>query len=223
MAEISCKQNDVESYPVWGVLNFSMWYFMPERIGGGKPYIQKFKGAWVMHNKAAIKAAAAKYRMPAELLAGVCWIEVGGDPNVVDGVAFTVRSFDWSGPPVIDKMTITKHPALTSFGAVSMQLRTAAETMGLDAKKMTADQLKSLANCLQQDAYNIDLVAMHLRQIIDHDGLQKAPPSLDPEAVKVAGARYNRGLGLSLDAIKKNTKYGNFIAHNWSVFATLLQ
>lgn len=36
--------------------------------------------------------------MPPELIAGVGWIEVAGDPNFIDRVAFEVRSFDWSGP-----------------------------------------------------------------------------------------------------------------------------
>lgn len=46
--------------------------------------------------------AASRYNLPAELLAGVCWIEVAGDPSFIDRVAFEVRAFDWSGPDWVD-------------------------------------------------------------------------------------------------------------------------
>lgn len=43
------------------------------------------------------------------------------------------------------------------------------------------------------------------------------------EHVRIVGARYNRGLGLSLEAIRKNTSYGDFIVKRWAYFAGLLQ
>lgn len=197
---------------------------LPQRAGGGIPYIQRFKDAWVEHNKAFIKTAATQYKMPPELLAGVCWIEVGGDPNFIDRVAFEVRSFDWSGPPWVDRnLTITNSPIKTSFGSVSIQLRTAAQTMGLNPSEMSTTQFRSLATCLQKDIFNINVVARHLRQLIDRDGLQKNPPLLTMDQVKIVGARYNRGIGLSLDDIKKNVSYGNFIVKFWSRFTTLLK
>ncbi len=102
--------------------------------------------------------------MPPELLAGVCWIEVGGDPNFIDRVAFEVRSFDWSGPDWVDRnLTITNNPVKTSFGPVSIQLRTAAQAMRLNPSEMSTAQLRSLASCLQKDVFNIEIVARHLQ------------------------------------------------------------
>ena len=49
------------------------------------------------------------------------------------------------------------------------------------------------------------------------------PPMLSVEAVKIAGARYNRGVELSLDKIKQNTSYGNFIVRFWPRFSKLLR
>ena len=201
-----------------------MWKLVPERWGGGKSYIQKFKDGWVAHNRAAIRVAARDQGFPPELLAGVCWIEVAGDPSGIDRLAFEVRAFDWSGPDWIDRnMTLTNTPAKTSFGAVSMQLRTAAHTLGLDPAKLSGEQLRGLSTCLENDAFNISVVARHLRQIIDKDKLQTAKPALNMDAVRVAGARYNRGMGLSLESIRKNTSYGNFIVKFWPRLSSLLR
>ena len=178
-------------------MDLAAWKLLPESLGGGPPYIQRFKDAWVRHNKLSITSRSAQFSMPVELLAGVCWIEVGGDPDFIDRVAFEVRAYDWSGRPWVDRnLTITKNPTRTSFGAVSMQLRTAARTLGLNPDEMSTAQLRGLARCLQLDAFNITLAARHLRQLLDHDGRQTNPPTLSMEAVRIAGARYNRGIDL---------------------------
>lgn len=221
MPEFSCSVT--HSPARWSTSDVLMWKLVPERWGGGRAYIQRFKDGWVHHHRAAIRVAARDQSFPAELLAGVCWIEVGGDPSGIDRLAFEVRAFDWSGPDWVDRnMTITHQPGRTSFGAVSMQLRTAAHTLGLDPAQMSVEQLRGLSTCLENDAFNIDIVARHLRQIINRDGLQTTPPALSMDAVRVAGARYNRGMGLDLAAIRRNTSYGNFIVRFWPRLASLL-
>lgn len=161
MNEFVCKESDDSA--TWGLVDLFKWKLLPEDHGGGKKYIQKFKDAWVRHNKTQIKALTKQYKMPPELLAGVCWIEVGGDPNFIDRVAFEVRSFDWSGPDWVDRnMTITSTPSKTSFGSVSIQIRTAAETLGLNPNTMTSEQHRNLAQCLQKDVFNLQVVARHL-------------------------------------------------------------
>lgn len=215
---------ETNNSPVWSAIDVVRWK-MPERLGGGIPYIQNFKDGWVRHNKSLIRSNATTYRMPAELLAGVCWIEVGGDPNFIDGVAFEVRAFDWSGPEWVDRnMTVTRNPSTTSFGAVSIQLRAAAETMGINPATMSNSQLRTLAGCLQRDVFNINIVARHLRMLIDHDHLQTANSSdLTMDQVRIVGARYNRGVGLSLEQIRRNMSYGNFIVRIWDRLTNLLR
>lgn len=184
----------------------------------------KFKDAWVQHNKTLIISTATRFGLPPELLAGVCWIEVGGDPSFIDRIAFEIRSIDWSGPPWIDRnLTMTNDPAKTSFDSVSIQLRTASQTLGLNSSAMSTSQLRSLAICLQKDIFNIEIVARHLRHLIDHDRLQTRPPKLTMDQVRIVGVRYIRGIGLSLNEIKKNTSYGNFIVKLWPRFAKLLK
>ncbi|HEF5871571.1 TPA: hypothetical protein SAY52_002170 [Burkholderia cenocepacia] len=207
--------------PNWGLINLFAWKLVPERWAGGIKYIQAFKDAWVVHNKSSIRVAAGRNRLPREMLAGVCWIEVAGDPEFIDRVAFEVRTFDWSGPAFVDKhLTLTRHPTMTSFGPVSMQLRTAAQTLGMDPSQMSASQFRNLAHCLQRDVFNIDVVARHLSQLAKSDGFQY-PFSMDQ--IRIVGARYNRGSGLSLEQIRQNTSYGNFIVTHWSRFARLMQ
>jgi len=204
---------------VWNAIR---WQALPQILGGGRGYIQRFKDAWIRHNKALIRAAASRYSIPPELLAGVCWIEVGGDPEIFDTIAFEVRTFVWSNPDWIDRRR-TFPPARTSFGAISMQLRTSAQTLGLNPAEMSTEQLRGLARCLENDVFNIDLAARHLRQLIDHDKLQRYPPHLTFDEVRIVGTRYNRGIGLSLDEIRRNMSYGNFIVNFWSRFSGLLQ
>lgn len=206
--------------PPWTLLDVFKWKILPKKIGGGRLFIRGFKDSWVKKHNSLIKSAALKYEIPPELLAGVCWIEVGGDPNMIDRFAFEVRIIDWSGPAYIDHhFTVTSHPARTSFGFVSMQLRTAAQTMGLNADQMSTSELISLSQCLEKDIYNINIVAMHLRQLADYD---KLPARLSMDDIKIIGARYNRGISPSLDSIKKDTQYGDFIVNNWKHFNSLV-
>lgn len=222
MADIKCDVSNNSAR--WGFVDLARWKLVPQHLGGARAYIRGFKDAWVKHNKAQIKNLALTYSIPPELLAGTAWIEVGGDPMFVDSLAFEVRSFDWSGPTWVDRnLTITKEPAKTSFGPVSMQIRTAAQTMGLDANTLTDQQTRKLASCLQKDVFNLDLVAKHLRDLALHDFPDADTANLTDEQIKVVGARYNRGTGASLESIKKNTSYGNFIVNNWSHFTQLLQ
>jgi hypothetical protein len=213
-----------DNAPTWGVMDLLRWKVVPERLGGGIPYIQRFKDLWVRHNKVTISDAARRHSLPPELLAGVCWIEVAGDPSFIDRVAFEVRAFDWSGPNWVDQhMTATNNPAKTSFGAVSMQLRTAAQTLGMNVSQMSEAELRSLARSLQTDVYNIEVAARHLRQLAVHDGFQAILPNLSMDEVRVIGARYNRGMGLTLEQIKTNTSYGDFIVRIWTRLQGLLK
>lgn len=209
--------------PDWGLWDLFLWKVVPENLGGGRSHIQAYKDGWVRFNRAEILVAGSLHRLPAELIAGVCWIEVGGDPSFIDRVAFEVRSFDWSGPAWTDALTMTKRPEMTSFGHVSMQLRTAAVTLGLDAAKMTPKQWSMLSQALQKNSYNIRVVAKHLGDLLDHDRIGRSRPRLTADEVRIVGARYNRGTAPTLAQIRRNTSYGNLIVRLWPRFAGLLK
>ncbi|BCQ35972.1 hypothetical protein ERHA54_35530 [Erwinia rhapontici] len=206
--------------PSWTVIDVVRWKVVPEQLGGGRRYARGFKNAWVKKHSSHIRLESLRYKLPPELLAGVCWIEVGGDPNIIDRFAFEARAFDWSGPDYIDRnFTVLAPPEKTSFGFVSMQLRTAAQTMGLNANQMSISELRALSQCLEKDTYNIKLTAMHLRQLADYD---KLPVKLGMNDVKIIGSRYNRGTNPSMESLKKDMSYGEFIVKNWEHFHRLV-
>lgn len=222
MANIECSSSN--GSPTWGVIDLFWWKVVPEDLGGGTAFLQRFKDGWVRHNRFTILGVAKAAKLPPQLVAGTAWIEAGGDPTFIDRLAFEVRSFDWSGPDWVDEhLTITKEPSMTSFGAVSMQLRTAARTMGLDIQSMTDEDVRGLAGCLEKDSFNLRLVAKHLSDLARHDFPKADTENLTPEQIKVIGARYNRGIGLSLESIKKNTSYGDFILKIWPRLTALLK
>jgi hypothetical protein len=210
-------------HPQWDSFDLLRWKLMPERFGGGRQYIQQFKNSWVRHNRLIIIQQANAHQIPPELLAGTAWIEVGGDPSFIDGVAYDVRSFDWSGPEWVDRnMTITRRPETTSFGSVSMQLRTAAQTLGMDPRRMRGDDWDRLRRMLENDTTNLELVARHLRQLALQDFPGQDTRQLTPERIEIIGARYNRGTGLSLEQIRRNVSYGRFINRKWRDMRQLL-
>lgn len=187
--------------PSWTFLDVFCGKVLPERFGGGRLYARGFKDAWVKKHSSLIRSAALCYNLPPELLAGARWIEVGGDPKIIDRFAFEIRAIDWCGPVYIDShFTVTSPLAKTSFGFVSMQLCTAAKAMGLNADQMSTSELRTLSQCLEKDTYNINLAAMHLRQLADYD---KLPARLSMNDVKIIGARYNRGTNPSLKVSKR--------------------
>lgn len=192
------------NYPKFTVFDFFRWKFLPTKLGGGPDYLWSFKYAWIRHNKQPIKDAAAQNNIPAFLLGGVALVEVGGK-DFTDWPAFIAYSFDWSGPDWVDSnLTILKNPALVSMGAVSIQLRRAAESMGLDPTTLSQSQLNDLAIALQSDKTNLILVAKHLRMLIQVDNpTLSTATNLTDEQIRLAGTRYWYGPEKSLESLKK--------------------
>jgi hypothetical protein len=210
-------------YPKWGVLDFLKWKLLPDRWGGGWPAVRAYKDGYVSYHRAEIRRIAKNQVIPVELLAATAWIEAGGDPTIVDTVAFELRAFDWSGPAWVDRnLTITNPPDRTSMGTVSIQLRRAAESMGLNPQTMNTEELRQLAEKLEQDVTNLAIVARHLHDLIRVDFPKIPTHTLTEEQIRIVGARYNRGPNLSLEAIQKNTSYGDTILKIWPRMTRLL-
>lgn len=137
---------------------------------------------------------AKKYDIPPILLAGVAYNEFGGDPMFLDKVAYTGRSIVNTG----------KKADKTSFGNTSIQIAR--------VKEMHPDWSdQKIIVSLQIPEKNIELTAEHLRVILDVDYKGVHAKDMSDEHIKIAGARYNRGLELPKDKIKQNTSYGDRI------------
>lgn len=187
-----CEKDD-NNHVKWSPLDWTISKIWPEALGGGSLYLENYKDSWVVYNRERIRQAAAKYRIPATLLAGVAWAETGGAPDVMDSVTFPVRAFDWSGPDWMDRLTVTKRPTLTSVGSISMQLEVAARELSLKTENMSFVDQSRLKMCLEQDAFNVDVVAKHLRGLILYDYPNADTLNLTEEQWIVVGSRYNRG------------------------------
>ncbi|MBF0135297.1 MAG: hypothetical protein HQL65_03595 [Magnetococcales bacterium] len=167
--------------------------------GAQDTHLRNAKDAWIRGHKNTINITARRYGIPPEVLAGIAFSEVGGDPDWIDNVAYPVRKVvhgflepetiknfpDW-----MDK--IKKTPLETSAGDVSIQIRRVAEVEGLDAydPKIQAEILDRLQ---KSKAYNLDVSARHVRDFFvkmypDHQG-----GDWNEEQVKRMGYYYNKG------------------------------
>ncbi|SEF24880.1 hypothetical protein ABL840_12165 [Variovorax sp. NFACC27] len=198
---------DNANYPKWTSWDAFKWQMLPQRLGGGFPHLSDYKDAWVLYNRLRIVAVAKKYQISPVLLGSVAWAEVGGKPDGSKRPMFALRSFDWSGPDWVDRnLTITKPPGQTSFGAVSIQMRAATRELGLDPDSLSYEEELKLVSCLEQDLFNLEIVARHLQGLVLHDYPGADTENLSEEQFVVAGARYNRGIERQLSDIVDSLK-----------------
>ncbi|HIV69307.1 MAG TPA: hypothetical protein H9903_00105 [Candidatus Aquabacterium excrementipullorum] len=200
-----CRAGAPSDHFSWGTFEVVRWK-MPAFMGGGRDYLFAYKDGWVVYYRDEIEKQAVRRGLPPWLLAGVVWNEVGGDPGWIDDVALELRAFDHLADPYLEPMTITRRPELTSMGEVSIQLRRAAQTMGLEWADLSGKERSELVSCLSDEPSNLAVVAMHLRQLADVD--YRGQASLGDKEVVVIGARYNRGPHLTLEQINKDLSYG---------------
>lgn len=195
------------SYPKWTAWDVVRWWVIPARLGGGEQHLLRYKDSWVVYNRERIIAAARNAKIPAYLLAGIAWNELGGKPDSMDSLAFPVRYFDWSGPNWVDRrLTITERPERTSVGSVSIQLRVAARTLGLDIAKMGFAEQNRFKAALERDAFNLNVVAQHLHAMILYDYPDADTLNLTDEQTMVVGSRYNRGTARKKEDILNSDK-----------------
>lgn len=200
---------------------WQLWRPLPSKFGGGDAFLFRYKDAWVAGHKASIIRYSRMYGLPPVLLAGIAWNEVGGKPDEVDVPAYIGRTFDHLGDPLLEPLTITKPPRETSVGDVQIQLRRAAETLGLDFDKLSALDRAKLLECLYDEEANLEIVARHLWQLKEMDFPNRA--ALGDEEIRIIGARYNRGPQFTLEEIKRDTSNGDAILRHKARLLKLLQ
>ncbi|SHG64004.1 hypothetical protein [Streptoalloteichus hindustanus] len=91
----------------WGTADFARW-----QVGVGETEDQ-FRQRWIRDNREVIKAAAAKYGLPADVVAGIAFQEVGGKPMWMDDTT------DWARknlPGGMRPWKLAGEPDQTSYG-----------------------------------------------------------------------------------------------------------
>jgi hypothetical protein len=216
---------DAKSHPGEAVAAFGFWDIVKWKRD--PDYIHDFKENWVHCMRDPIKAAAQKYDLPPELLAGVAYNEVGGSDPLKPWV-YNFRQL-WS--PLTD-------PKKTSIPPMSLQLRSAAHALGYDPVCQLYDAVhgsyynRIITNALLDSLYDppqaIFIAAKHLSDLRDNGFKGKGATTLAKEEIEVIGSRYNGWVTVklkpdkSLAKIKGDLSYGKAITRRWDLLTRLL-
>ncbi|MGW4421723.1 RHS repeat-associated core domain-containing protein [Streptosporangium sp. NPDC004631] len=150
--------------------------------------VASFKKAWVYSYRDVIKAAAAHYGVPAWLLGGVAYEELGGDPNWFDTMKWTFKE---AVGAFWDKRDLT-----TSFGNISMGIGIAADTLGYSRSKLSRADASAIIASLQDPIENIFIAAKRLADINQHWNETSSPTGWTMERIRKVARDWNgRGVG----------------------------
>ncbi|MCP3819856.1 lytic transglycosylase domain-containing protein [Streptomyces sp. A3M-1-3] len=193
----------VDSIPAVGddVLVSSALYRIQTRVAGlpegqGNNYwlpssSDEGRRDYISGNKELIKAAARDSGLPAEMVAGIAWQEVEGDPGWLD-------DFAYGGRKVIPS---TDDPDLTSMGPMAIQVRRAAEVLGYDPHNLTDMQRGVIVDAIKDPAQNTFIASEYLAQLKAESAFADVPPDQMTRAqMWELAARYNGGPYYESDA-----------------------
>jgi hypothetical protein len=169
----------------WDSSDFVRW-----ELGVGESE-EDFKLRWIKDNKEVIKAAAAQYGIPAVVLAGIAYKEVGGKPMVLDDTT------DWARrhlPSWMLQGPLAGDPDNTSYGPMAVQVRRAAESLGYDPSKLTERQRNEIVASLKNPKENIFIAAQHISDLKKSSDFALADPAtMTAGQGEELAARYNGG------------------------------
>ncbi|MER5933844.1 hypothetical protein [Streptomyces sp. NPDC002054] len=154
--------------------------------------------AWIAANKEIIEAAARNSGLPPDMVAGIAWQEIGGQPGYMDDGVQTIReSFDVPFSPIIPENLpgrLGGSPDETSFGPIAIQLRRGAEVLGYDPAHLTDQQRSVIESALQDPKQNIFIASEYLAQLKAESEFAGVPPEqMTPAQYQELAARYNGG------------------------------
>ena len=151
-------------------------YWLPSNDDEGR---RQYIGA----NKELIRAAAQDSGLPPEMVAGIAWQEVEGDPGVQDDVVIGLREY-----------IPGQDPDQTSVGPIAIQIRRSAEVLGYDPDNLTEEQHRVVIGATRDPTYNIFIASEYLAQLKAESEYADVPPEKMTEAqMQDLAARYNGG------------------------------
>lgn len=139
---------------------------------------------YIAGNKALINDAARSSGLPPEMVAGIAWMEVEGDPSWIDEAAYGVRRH----------IPGTGEADQTSMGPIAIQVRRSAEVLGYDPANLTDAQREEVVNASKDPGQNIYLASEYLAQLKAESEFADVPPErMTREQMQELAARYNGG------------------------------
>lgn len=135
-------------------------------------------------NSDLIRAAARNSGLPPEMIAGIAWREVEGDPAIVDDVADEVRQL----------VPGLKDADQTSMGPLAVQVRRGAEILGYDPGHLTDLQRDHVEQAVKDPAQNVLIASEYLAQLKAESSFADVPAEqMTREQMQELAARYNGG------------------------------
>ncbi|MGW6980395.1 hypothetical protein ACWGE1_13240 [Streptomyces sp. NPDC054932] len=156
------------------------------------------KAEWISRNKEILRAAAQHAGLPEELVAGIAWNEIAGQPGYADDITDHLRhTADFPLSPVTPENLPSRLggvPDQTSFGPIAIQLRRGAEVLGYDPEHLTEEQRALIEESLQDHRQNAFIAAGFLAQIKAETAYADVPADqLTDAQMREIAARYNGG------------------------------
>ncbi|WP_232376650.1 hypothetical protein [Amycolatopsis aidingensis] len=150
-----------------------------------------YRAEWVRDNREVISAAAEKYGLPRDLVAGIAWQEVAGEAYWLDYGVLGLRMREEAENPGLDPNDDRRSNA-TSMGPIAIQVRRAAETLGYDPATMSPAQRMEIVEALNDPKQNIFVAAAHLSDLKQQSGFGDSE-NMTAEEYRELAARYNGG------------------------------
>ncbi|MFE4450899.1 hypothetical protein [Streptomyces sp. NPDC056796] len=182
------------------------------------PSSDEEKKEWIAANKEIIQAAAQNSGLPPDMVAGIAWKEIAGQPGYADDVVDTIREqadAPWGLSPVSPENLpgrLGGSPDETSFGPIAIQVRRGAEVLGYDPDDLTEHQRAVVEESLQDPGQNIFIASGYLAQLKAESAFADVPAGeMTSAQYQELAARYNGGPYWEGD---KAQGYGRDFAHN---------
>lgn len=164
------------------------------------PSSDQEKREWIAANKEIIQAAASRSGLPADMVAGIAWQEIAGQPGYADDVVDTIREqadAPWGLSPISPEnlpWRLGGSPDETSFGPIAIQIRRGAEVLGYDPDSLTDHQRAIVEESLQDPGQNIFIASGYLAQLKAESEFADVPADkMTPAHYEELAARYNGG------------------------------
>jgi hypothetical protein len=180
------------------------------------PSTAQDRADWIAANKEIIKAAARNSGLPPDMVAGIAWQEVGGQPGILDDMTDTIREQADSplSPSAPESLPwrLGGDPDNTSMGPIAIQVRRGAEVLGYDPEHLTDQQRGTVETALQDPAQNIFIASEYLAQLKAEREFADVPAEeMTPAQYQELAARYNGGPYWETDDAQD---YGRGFANN---------